>query len=486
MEKTTSIIGENDHYDVFISHKHYDYVYLDIIIDFLEKNGLRCCYSEKYLDETGECNYRDSLNIALINSDSLIVFLSNPNDFCNWVKYEFDYFVKYKISNDYDNYNVIPILKDIDEKSLPFDLKGNLHCLSYGCNNFLDKLVVRLANKTKKQHSIKGFDIFLFSSKNENNLIDIPLNYLSYCGLSRFSMTGIFFSYILDIQRFEEFEKKIHYCLPGIFKKRTWFKLDFEVLENINIDDFRLQHIELLGIIIEVKITIVNRSSKEITEIIVSLIENIMKYYKENNPAIIINLFGNNRIEIANGLKNQRRIKPVIQGISPSDYESYFESPVGRWACVVALREYFKGTMNAIVEIMENKYLYDGSSLHNIIELAEDWDKDDINYENDFLENIDEIKLLTALQCGYKFKMPFRELINYLGEKGISHEMIGLVTLCCETKYLDFNVITTWNKNQRKFLGLFSQDELNQPNNQKKQIDDLIPNYAHKITYHQK
>lgn len=89
----------NQKYDVFLSRKKEDAHFAKEIYDYLTKNGLKVFDSDHTLVEIGNTDYSREIDIALTNSENLIVVCSSVDKIASdWVESEWRYFLNRKRS----------------------------------------------------------------------------------------------------------------------------------------------------------------------------------------------------------------------------------------------------------------------------------------------------------------------------------------------------------------------------------------------------
>ena len=461
MKNSSSIVGESDHYNVFISFKGNNITEARRIREIMCKiPDFKVYLSDVDLDRRGRPGFMKEIEHAMANSDQLLIYLEKPQDLYEiWMEIEFGLFIDSQKKKRKKTEPIV-IIRGFSKNDIPGIIKVISHAIDYDDINFENKLLNFCG--PKKEEDLLVYDgtyIFLSTSnKRDKKFIDIPINLIIYWGLPRYSMIGIVLNYTIDVNKFEKFEKNIQNSTQCKPRKRKWVERNFKELKNYSINDFDIGENDLLGIIIQDILYEDEKSNNHIKSNIINFIEDISKKCIDHKPTIIVNLIGSYPVNDS-GLINKININPATQGFSPDDYESYVGALSGRWECVVALREYFGGTMNAIDHINDNRDDYNGDFLAKIIELACSQTKDGNSFEHSFLANINDHSLLVALQCGYKFRTPFKELVSYLVRKGVSDGMLGLTVLCMEPEQIDFEVVASWDLNKRKFIGLLTEEE---------------------------
>jgi hypothetical protein len=110
-------------YEVFISCKSDDYPLADNVYDYLVKSDVSVFFAPRQLGPLGESEYRKAIVEAIENSTNMIVFASQLEYLqSKWVKYESGLFISGMLDGSV-NGNLVTILKDIDMKDVPLDLR---------------------------------------------------------------------------------------------------------------------------------------------------------------------------------------------------------------------------------------------------------------------------------------------------------------------------------------------------------------------------
>jgi hypothetical protein len=110
-------------YDIFISYRHSDKIWVDILIKNLKLQGYKVFVDSKEL-VVGE-NYKKRIHQALYNSDCAIIVSSSDYDESEWMKKEYEWMMERKYSDS--NFRVIPIM--IDEYS--YQAEENIHFINF-------------------------------------------------------------------------------------------------------------------------------------------------------------------------------------------------------------------------------------------------------------------------------------------------------------------------------------------------------------------
>jgi len=361
-------------------------------------------------------------------------------------------------------------------QSLPTEMQtlNLIHYVSYA-STYEDSAINKIAKlmllelPSKFLHSYCKNDVFLTNLNSTHTFIDIPINLLTFFGLSRIQMTGILLNYKLEIKRFEKQENRLQSCSHSNFRSRKWIERTFETKN----DEFSLSENVLLGVIIQIDFT--GYSDKEIEITVQGLSEMklfIDDKYSINNPIIIISIQHQNPNTILKYFVHNTFDNTYV-GFSPDRYYSEVVSSQNRWECINKLRKIIKGNLKEQI----NKSHYIGSPLISVIDLAQA-DKNNVELsERNFLINITDEKLFSAIQCGYQFKTPYKSLVNILKEMSISDALICLHTLTIMDENLSINDIITWTAAQLSYLCLFD----NQHGHNKYTPDFMIENWIKKI-----
>lgn len=490
MKNSDFSVGENTHYDVFISHRGVNKDEAKIIYDIIVSDHKSAFLSEVDIPERGNSDYIEVIVQAIEQSDLFIIFLQSPEDFKKqWLNKE--YRIYFESQNRKNNkVQCIPIIKGFSKEKIHIELASDFHIIDYEDKNF-KKLLLNFCNEKKSNliSAYNGTKYFLSSLNNKEYFIDLPLNMLSFFGFPRYSMTGIILNYDLELEKFEKFEDNIHKTCQNKFQKRKWFKKYFSDDIDIQKDDFALQEDELLGVIIQVALNNNGKYLKHIEETLPVIKAEILEHFNSHEPIIIFNLIGPDSNVFADKLISNNYFINADLGFSPNDYEVFVKALTDRWKFVSDLRDFFSGNSRATDNIQGKINNFCGDPIKEIIELARCESLRTNSYEQAFLSKINNRLLINAMQCGYEFKLPLTELLVSFHQKNILNNMISLFTLCLDTKLIDFNTITQWNLINRQFIGLLTKEESTRGNNSGKSFEEKYQfkdSYFKTIIYHKK
>lgn len=418
---------------------------------------------EVFMDDSGlEVGRYDSQLAEHIEKAPYFIVILSENSLderlveVDWFKKEILYaFTKEKI--------IIPVLHEkfafpLEKQwqSVPKEMQtlNHLHGVNY-LHPYEDAAIDRIAGlmlieiPSKILHLYGKNEIFITNIKSTHTFIDIPINLLTFFGLSRIQMTGILLNYKLEIKHFKSQESKLQSCSHSNFRSRKWIERTFETKN----DEFDLSENQLLGVIIQIDFT--GYSDKDINNTVqgLSTMKQYIDYkYSINKPIIIISIQYQNPNTILKFFVHNTFANTYV-GFSPDRYYSEVISPQNRWECINTLRRIFEGNFKE--QINRSHYLV--TPLISVIDLAQA-DKSNVELsEKTFLKNITDKKLFSAIQCGYQFKIPYESLVNILREMSISEALICLHALTIMNENLSIENLTTWTVAQLSYLCLFDK-----------------------------
>ena len=112
-------------YEVFISCKSQDYVLGQAVYDFLISRNIKAFFAPVSLSKEGNAEYGSFIDETIDEVKHLIVVTSNPEYVkTQWVKHEWDLFLREKNSGRKNGGNLLTVLKGIEPASLHISLRN--------------------------------------------------------------------------------------------------------------------------------------------------------------------------------------------------------------------------------------------------------------------------------------------------------------------------------------------------------------------------